>query len=475
MAFIIKNGVLKRYQEEEGVTEIAIPEGVTSIGRGAFNGSTNLISITIPDGVTEIDYAFLNCDNLTSIKIGAGITSLDTIPVYNDKVTEIHVSEDNCIYSSIDGVVFNKEKTELIRFPSSKAVTEYCVPEGVTSIAAFAFYGCKKLKNIEIPNTVRTIGRDAFKSTKWLKTFKQDFVIVNGILIKYAGKEETVTIPEGVTCIAGGAFKGNKTLQKVVIPDGVTSIMDSAFDGCKLLSVIHFPESLETVAGDAFEKTEWIKKGFKGNYLTVAGVLLKADKGVTNVKISDDITIIAKGAFTGCRSIQSISVGKGLKSAENLPLEKFPKKVTVSEDNEYLTVVDGVLFRKDMKTLYYYPSAKTDSEYTIPDGVTEIRRNAFVNCVHLHTLTIPETVTTIHCMAFDKCDGLVKVHISDFERWLSLRKSCGYLSGTNPMEFARYLILNDEIIQDTYKDEIIRSYLWKRESWIAQMRRRRNS
>ncbi len=464
MAFEIENGVLKKYTAEDGVTEVVIPDSVTSIGRAAFFGCCSLTSVMISETVTSIgDKAFYQCSSLTSVTIPEGVTSIGD-EAFRGCTSLISVTIPETV-TSIENWAFR----------GCTSLTSVTIPEGVTSIAAFAFYGCKKLKNIEIPNTVRTIGRDAFKSTKWLKTFKQDFVIVNGILIKYAGKEETVTIPEGVTCIAGGAFKGNKTLQKVVIPDGVTSIMDSAFDGCKLLSVIHFPESLETVAGDAFEKTEWIKKGFKGNYLTVAGVLLKADKGVTNVKLSDDITIIAKGAFTGCRSIQSISVGKGLKSAENLPLEKFPKKVTVSEDNEYLTVVDGVLFRKDMKILYYYPSTKTDSEYTIPDGVTEIRRNAFVNCLHLHTLTIPETVTTIHCMAFDKCDGLVKVHIRNLEKWLSLRKSCGYLSGTNPMEFARYLILNDEIIQDTYKDEIIRSYLWKRESWLAKMRRKQNS
>lgn len=463
MAFIIENGVLKRYREEEGVTEVSIPDGVTCIDDRAFFKCSSISCVVIPDGVTSIgNEAFCQCENLVNVTIPESVTSIGRAAFFR------------CLTLENVRIPDSVKNIDELAFCYCESFTDITLPDSLTTITNEVFYGCKKLKNIVIPDSVRIVGKNVFNGTKWLKAFKQDFVIIHGILIKYTGKEEKVTIPEGVTCIAGGAFKGNKTLKEVVIPDGVTSIMDGAFDGCKLLSVIHFPKSLQTVAGNAFEKTEWIKKDFKGNYLTVAGVLLKADKGVTNVKISDDVTVIVKGAFTGCRSIQSISVGKGLKSAENLPLEKYPKKVTVSKDNEYLTVVDGVLFSKDMKTLYYYPSTKTDSEYTIPDGVTEIRRNAFVNCLNLHSLTIPESVTTIRCMAFDKCDGFEKVHISNLEKWLSLRKSCGYLSGTNPMKYARYLILNNEIIQDTYKDEIIRSYLWGRESWIARMRRKQN-
>ncbi len=169
------------------ITEIILPNSVTNIGRYAFEGCSSLTSIAIPDSV---------------ISIGSGIFSDCT------SLTEIQVSEGNEVYTSCEGVLFNKEKTEFIRYPSGKSETDYIIPNGVTSIGKRAFSGCTSLKSITIPDSVTSIGESAFSGCTSL---------IN------------IIIPDSVTSIGGCAFSGCTSLTSLTIPNSVTSIDDYAF------------------------------------------------------------------------------------------------------------------------------------------------------------------------------------------------------------------------------------------------------
>ena len=185
-----------------GLTSITIPNSVTSIGTYAFYGCSGLTSITIPNSVTSIGgLAFHNCTGLTSITIPDSVTSIGGW-AFNGctGLTSINVASGNNYYSSNNGVLFNKKKTALIRYPEGKSQTSYTIPNSVTSIGNYAFCGCSGLTSITIPNSVTSIGNYAFWGCSGLTS---------------------ITIPDSVTSIGGVAF------------DGCTGLKDVYYTGSK--------------------------------------------------------------------------------------------------------------------------------------------------------------------------------------------------------------------------------------------------
>lgn len=186
-----------------GLTSIVIPNSITSIGEGAFCECTSLASITIPDSVTSIGTeTFFCCASLTSISVSVG----------------------NQNYCSIDGILFNKDVTNLIQYPTGKTNTEYTIPDSVTNIGNLAFYGCKRLTNITIPDSVISIGDGAFSWCEGLTS---------------------VTIPDSVISIGEFAFFTCANLSSITIPDSVTNIGDMAFYDCKILATVYYRGSEE--------------------------------------------------------------------------------------------------------------------------------------------------------------------------------------------------------------------------------------
>ena len=157
---------------------------VTSIVRGSFSFCCELTSIEIPSSVTNIEaYAFSGCSGLTSIEIPSSVTSIEDHAFSYCKVL-INVAPDNPIYSSVEGILYDKNKTELISASGWKENVK--IPSSVTSIGDHAFEDCRGLTNIEIPSSVRSIGYGAFKGCSGLTSIK---------------------IPSGVTSIGDHAFE----------------------------------------------------------------------------------------------------------------------------------------------------------------------------------------------------------------------------------------------------------------------------
>ena len=206
---------LVQYPAGRVATSYVIPKEVTSIGGSAFNGAKNLTAVTIPAGVTEIgNGAFANCVKLTSITIPAAGKTIGTDAFIScQALTEIKVEAANTAYTSVDGVLFDKAKTTLIKYPEGRSATTYIIPAGVTKIEVNAFGGTQKLTSVTIPASVKKIGERAF--------FRSGLT--------------SAVVPEGVDTISSGLFSWCEKLASVTLPASVKDIRFTAFYGCKSL------------------------------------------------------------------------------------------------------------------------------------------------------------------------------------------------------------------------------------------------
>ena len=245
------------FSDCRNLTSITIPYGVTTIGDSAFLGCYNLVSITIPNSVTTIDSfafqgcsmtnitipnsvttigysAFCDCQSLTSVTIGDSVTSIGEDTFYLcSNLTGIWVNPNNPAYSSDDkGVLFNKNKTNLIHVPNG-ITGAYSIPSSVITISEYAFQNCH-IASVTIPNSVTTIGYSAFYQCRNLTS---------------------VTIGNGVTTIGDEAFGSCSRLTTVTIPDSVTTIGAYAFVDCRNLTYLTIGNRVATIGDYAFYET----------------------------------------------------------------------------------------------------------------------------------------------------------------------------------------------------------------------------
>ena len=224
-----------------GVTAIELPTTLKSIGEKAFSDCTALRHVDVPNGVTAIGgQAFLNCV-LSTVDIPASVRKLESIAfggiVSNAfdgaaNLIAINVDESNKTFTSVDGLLLNKNKTNLMRAPQGK-VGECVVPDGVTTIGYNAFDGCAELTAVRIPATVTKIEESAFSQ---------------------CGKLRAIHIPDTVTKIEDWAFYRCSSLTEVVIPASVVTLGEYAFKECAALRSVHVLGGITKLQPSTFDQ-----------------------------------------------------------------------------------------------------------------------------------------------------------------------------------------------------------------------------
>jgi hypothetical protein len=348
-----------------------IPASVTKIMRGAFWGCSGLTSITFPASITEISHTFFD---------GTGLTAIAVHP-------------DNFIYTSEDGVLFNKDKTELIVYPERRQ-GGYVIPASVTKIGAGAFYGCVGLTSVFIPAPVTKIGVAAFYNCTALTS-----VIIRAEIRKIGRAAfysctalTSIVIPDSVVKIGAGAFEDCTGLTSVTISDSITKIKHETFLNCSGLVSVTIPDSVVEIDDSAFGECT----------------------GLTSVTIPDSVERIGNGAFCGS-GIKSITVPRSVVEIGELFFRYCPdlESISIHPGNRYYASENGVLFSKDMTRLLQYPQGRQGA-YVIPDSVIEIGDFAFNDCTGLTSLTIPRSVRFLGDEVFEGCTGLTSVIIDEW-------------------------------------------------------------
>ncbi|MBQ2917461.1 MAG: leucine-rich repeat domain-containing protein, partial [Clostridia bacterium] len=311
------------FRDNTNITSVTIPEGITEIDDSAFSGCTNLTNVTIPEGVTYIDsFAFSDCTNLTNITIPETVTSIST------KAFEY------C--ENLKSVTMPSSLTSLgyATFYKCKNLTSIKVPEGITSIGSALFCYCEKLTDITIPYGVTKIYENAFYGCKSLTS---------------------ITIPESVTEIGAYTFSNCTSLEDITIPETVTSIGSNTFAYCENLTSIAMPNHLDSLGTSTFYKcTNLTNITIPEGITSIGSALFCYCEKLTDITIPYGVTKIHDNAFYGCKSLTNLTIPETVTSieyyafcgCESLISIKIPNSVTsmASDVFHYCTKLTNIYF-----------------------------------------------------------------------------------------------------------------------------------
>jgi len=351
------------FRDCKNLAFVEIPSKVASIGEFAFENCVSLESIKIPDGIAEIKKgAFDGCEKLKTVEIPVSLESIDKSIFLNcHNLEKFIVDPNNPNYSTDEqGVLYNKDKTELILYPPGKTDLSFVVPDTVKTIGEEAFYRSQHLTSLTIPDNVTTINKNAFSRSEAL---------------------ENVSLSNGITKISEDAFSFCKKLKQITIPESVTSIGKNAFYGCEKLASVTLPANLKTIENGAFS---YCKENINIHFPSTK-------------EMWDDL--LKNSSYTGLNLHESDRAFRTV---------SYPS-------TEYIHNHAAMIHLSDFKFscnvfVEYTGSNKT---FSVPEGFAQIGLKAFKNCESLESITLPNSIVAIGREAFNGCVNLADIHLNN--------------------------------------------------------------
>lgn len=342
------------------LNEISLPDSVNSIGTGAFKDCVELKSLRLPASLTNVPASIISDTLIESITIPASVTSINTTAFSKAyKLREFIVEEGNENFSVRDGILFSSETPYILPNVLCGDDETWTVPEYFTSLPS-QFFAYKTAGTVVIPSTVtEMVSSYLFKNSRIKEVIiETPFTEIHSYMYNYSHLEKIV-IPDSVTTIGNNAFSYCDALKEVIIPESVVSIGTTLFANCNSINYLEIRSSCPDIC-NIFASPNM--------YETSSGVYLDNQISYTTWTSSLETLIIA--------------------------------------GNDYFTVVDNVLYTKDMKTLVLYPGGIAQNEFTVPEGVTRIVALAFRENDNLTKVILPESLVAIGHKAFYSCAAL---------------------------------------------------------------------
>ena len=362
---------------------------VTHIKEMGFR-SPRITTLYIPKGVTTIEEdAIYWCDNLETLFIPSTVNNIALRAIEGCPKLNIIVSDENACFSSLNGALYDKNKTKIIRAP--RYIDGFVFPRTVKRIHPEAFLTCENLKSIIIPEGITSIGEAAFTNSGLVEVkISKTVESIDERVFSYCKSLEHVNFcydgkssESHLISICKEAFYWCKGLQDVTLPDHVESIGDEAFKNCNKVKSLSLGQELVTIGDEAFDQMSSIKE----------------------VTLPKTVESIGKLVFAKCPELKSILVEDG---------------------NPNFSSFDGALYSKNLATLIRRPEGKTTilfplglknfqkgaCQYSalryvrIPDSVESLADHLFYECASLATVSLPNTITSIPDYAFGKCSSL---------------------------------------------------------------------
>ncbi|MCQ2469725.1 MAG: leucine-rich repeat domain-containing protein [Ruminococcus sp.] len=485
------------FRNDKKLTQITIPSSVVQINQCAFM-NTGLTEIVVPDSVTEMEWAvFAECADLKKAVLPSKLTYIES-SMFRDcpqlesvnvpaSVTKIDYSAfENC--SALTSIALPGVLKEIsYNVFACSGLKSIDIPAGVTSIGDSAFYGCPLLESLKINSAQTAIGKSAFADCTKLTSldvpegfnfaesaFAGDTAIENapftyqlysGINWGYYTTDKVywkitsdgtltisgntrmregehtasytyewspyrdivkkIVIEEGIQSVAIRGFEDFENLETVELPSSVKKICRSAFSNCPNLKYINFPEGLTEIDGFAFYGVENLQKIELPSTLTALGeASFYCCRPVKEIIIPSSVKVIPSNCFAGVNELENLVIPEGV---EEIGFQAFfcvgcteieiPDSVTIIDDNGFIDCpnLEVVHFSSSSKLTSIGSAAFSGCEklksFCIPDGVTVLRNSTFAECTNLSELELSKNLVTIQSNAFTFCNKLKKLHI----------------------------------------------------------------
>lgn len=434
---------------------VHFPLGLTSIRRSAFENCVKLIRALLPDSVIHIEKSVFNrCKKLSEITLGNSLEKIPELAFYacvslkmiqfpeNLKVIE-HMAFYKCLSlrevhlpSSFTKLGNNVFTNSGIRTATIKAELKECGTgvfsrcrklhtlsfyDGIQTIGDKFAFQCPALHTVNIPDTIESIGVNAFEGSIFFDTFNDSSI--NGKIFLNGSKcYGHVSIPEGITVIAGGAFYGNENIVSISLPKTLEKIGARSFCGCTSLKEISLPEKISVLEEGVFAYCTSLEK-VDGNLKKISADSFYKCSELLHLSLSE-VDEIGKNAFLDCHKLDELTIHDAHIQEDAFKGTLFLKNLLLSAPVAIIanTVLDGKC---------------CVTECIIPEGITHISPFAFSNNDKLARITFPRSLKSIGEGAFYGCKNLEEIQIQSeglcigknaFKKCINLRKVSGSVS-----------------------------------------------